>query len=133
MKILMIDTVSRTMRVSLVVNGAQAATRESEMSPTDKHDKRVVPLVNDVMGGLSFDEIDAYALNVGPGGFTGPRVGVAVVKAFSMVHPKPIITFDEWNIENINNKYRNKDFVAIENLEPIYGGDYHVTPPKFMR
>ena len=41
--------------------------------------------------GLNFDDIDAYAINVGPGSFTGIRIGVCTIKGFALENGKPCI------------------------------------------
>lgn len=41
--------------------------------------------------GISIDEVDLFAVCVGPGGFTGLRVGLAAAKGFAAATGKPII------------------------------------------
>jgi len=41
--------------------------------------------------GVSLEDVDFYAIDVGPGSFTGLRIGLSVLKAFTFVHPKPVI------------------------------------------
>ncbi len=41
--------------------------------------------------GVSLKEVDFYAVDVGPGSFTGLRIGLSVLKAFTLVHPRPVI------------------------------------------
>jgi tRNA threonylcarbamoyladenosine biosynthesis protein TsaB len=40
--------------------------------------------------GLGFDDVDLFAVCVGPGGFTGIRVGLAAVKGFAFGSGKPV-------------------------------------------
>ena len=42
--------------------------------------------------GLSPSEIDAFAVTIGPGSFTGLRIGLSTVKGFSYAMRKPIVT-----------------------------------------
>jgi tRNA threonylcarbamoyladenosine biosynthesis protein TsaB len=41
--------------------------------------------------GLTTREIDAFAVSVGPGGFTGLRVGIAAVKGLAAATHKPVV------------------------------------------
>ncbi|HVG30323.1 MAG TPA: tRNA (adenosine(37)-N6)-threonylcarbamoyltransferase complex dimerization subunit type 1 TsaB [Pyrinomonadaceae bacterium] len=40
--------------------------------------------------GVSLDEIELFAVAAGPGSFTGLRAGLATVKAFASVRPRPV-------------------------------------------
>lgn len=40
---------------------------------------------------LSWGDFDAYACAVGPGSFTGIRIGIATLKGYNLAVPKPII------------------------------------------
>jgi len=41
--------------------------------------------------GLSVEGIDAFGVAVGPGGFTGLRVGLATVQGLALVHRRPVV------------------------------------------
>jgi tRNA threonylcarbamoyladenosine biosynthesis protein TsaB len=40
--------------------------------------------------GVALREIDLYAVATGPGSFTGLRAGLATIKAFASIHPRPV-------------------------------------------
>ncbi|MDW8136692.1 MAG: tRNA (adenosine(37)-N6)-threonylcarbamoyltransferase complex dimerization subunit type 1 TsaB [Thermodesulfobacterium sp.] len=40
---------------------------------------------------FSLEEIDYYVINLGPGSFTGLRIGMSVLKALDLAHKKPVI------------------------------------------
>ena len=57
------------------------------------HSLTFMPLVHDLMkcSGRDYKEIDAFACTVGPGSFTGIRIGVSAVKSMAMVARKPAV------------------------------------------
>lgn len=89
MKILAIDTSGRLASCSLYEDGREVAscTRDSRMD----HSRTILPLCEEMVKaqGLTFADIDVYAAAVGPGSFTGIRIGVAAVKGFALSGNKP--------------------------------------------
>ena len=53
----------------------------------------LLPMAEDVLRSLKlgFDDIDLYAVSVGPGSFTGVRIGVALVKGIAFGKGKPCV------------------------------------------
>lgn len=52
----------------------------------------LLPAVEDILqfAGVSMEQVEAYAVASGPGSFTGLRVGLTTVKAWSEVYGRPI-------------------------------------------
>ena len=57
------------------------------------HQERLASMVNEVMGqaGLRFQDLDRIGVTVGPGSFTGLRVGVAFAKGLAAALGKPCV------------------------------------------
>ena len=67
--------------------------REAYEARTTGHAERLFPMIAEVMegAGLAFSAIDRFAVTLGPGTFTGVRVGVAAARAFALSTGKPIV------------------------------------------
>ena len=61
-----------------------------------QHDKNLNRLVTQLLKQqkVKFTDIDKYAVVVGPGSWTGCRVGVAAIKGYNAAHPRPIIALN---------------------------------------
>ncbi len=55
--------------------------------------EHLMPLVEDVLNdsALSYHDIDLIGVTIGPGAFTGMRIGIATAKSIAMVLEKPLI------------------------------------------
>lgn len=60
---------------------------------TRGHQERLAPLVAQVMGeaGIAFDQLDRVGVTVGPGSFTGLRVGLAFAKGLGAALSIPVV------------------------------------------
>jgi tRNA threonylcarbamoyladenosine biosynthesis protein TsaB len=91
MLVLGINTVSDVCEAALARGAQLVAERSEPMS--QGHDARLAPLVDELMreAGVSFAELDRIAVIVGPGSFTGVRVGVAFARGLALALSKPAI------------------------------------------
>ncbi|MEP7210066.1 MAG: tRNA (adenosine(37)-N6)-threonylcarbamoyltransferase complex dimerization subunit type 1 TsaB [Alphaproteobacteria bacterium] len=91
MLVLGINTVSDVCEAALV-RGAQLVVERSEPM-SQGHDARLAPLVDELMrgAGVAFAELDRIAVIVGPGSFTGVRVGIAFARGLALALERPAI------------------------------------------
>ena len=91
MKILVCDTSNSTCCAGVYEDGREVAYKLSLEKKT--HSETFMPLVHEVMeqAGIAHAELDAYAVTVGPGSFTGVRIGLAAVKAMALAAGKGCI------------------------------------------
>ncbi len=56
------------------------------------HGERIVPMIGEVMGeaGLGFEALDRIAVTLGPGTFTGVRVGLAAARGLALASGRPL-------------------------------------------
>ena len=83
MKILCIDTSSKLCSVAILENTTLINKLELDNGLT--HSETLMPLIKNLLEtcNLSLNDIDLLVSDVGPGSFTGIRIGVATCKAFS--------------------------------------------------
>lgn len=91
MKILVCDTSNSTCCAGVYEDGKEIAYKLSLEKRT--HSETFMPLVHEVMedAGISHQDLDAYAVTVGPGSFTGVRIGLSAVKAMALAAGKGCI------------------------------------------
>ena len=83
MKILAMDTSADTVSVSLCEDKKIIASFTGNLKRT--HSGTLLPLIDAVLdySGVACDKIDMFAVTVGPGSFTGLRIGVSTVKGLA--------------------------------------------------
>lgn len=91
MRLLAIDTSTLVGSVAVVQDGELLAEQSASVRAT--HGETLLPAVERVLAqaSLSIDAVDVFAVGIGPGSFTGVRIGVATVKGLSLSMGKPIV------------------------------------------
>jgi len=93
MLVLAIDTALDACSAALVdAEGDRALASESREIGRG-HAEHLLPLVDGVMkaAGVKFGDIDRFAVTIGPGSFTGLRVGLSAARGFGLVTKKPVV------------------------------------------
>jgi tRNA threonylcarbamoyladenosine biosynthesis protein TsaB len=90
-KILCLDTATSICSVSLSEAGRLISLKES--SDKNLHASRLTIFIEEVLktASLSMNELDAVAVSMGPGSYTGLRIGVASAKGLCFALDKPLI------------------------------------------
>ena len=106
MKNLAIDTSSEVCGVPILED--DKLIDDNSLNNGKTHSENLMPLIKEVLerNNLSLKEIDLISCVVGPGSFTGIRIGIAAVKALAEVNNIKIasITSLESLVQNINSK-----------------------------
>lgn len=91
MKILSIDTSSTICSIALLDNTTVIYEKTIEDALT--HSQKLMPMIDVAFQetNLTLKDIDLYACDIGPGSFTGIRIGISTIKAFIDVYQKPAI------------------------------------------
>lgn len=91
MLILALDTAMAACSVAVWRDGTTLAARREEMARGQA--EALVPMIRDVMAeaGVAWAELDRVAVTIGPGSFTGLRVGLATARALTVAAGTPVV------------------------------------------
>jgi len=90
MKILAIDTASIVCSVAILEDTKLLGHKTIDDEKT--HSQKLMPLVQELFSELNLNvsDIDLFGVDIGPGSFTGIRIGMATIKAFCDIYNKPV-------------------------------------------
>ncbi len=88
---LAVDTTTNRGGFALARNGR--LIEETCGAAGSTHGERLPGALRDLLGrqGLTTADVDRYAVALGPGSFTGLRVGIATVQGLALVHDRPVV------------------------------------------
>lgn len=91
MNILAIDTSS--LNATVAVLNDEKLLGEFIISNKNTHSQIIMPMLDDMLkfAGVDIGEIDVFATAIGPGSFTGLRIGIATAKALAQGGGKKVI------------------------------------------
>ncbi|MDR2395600.1 MAG: tRNA (adenosine(37)-N6)-threonylcarbamoyltransferase complex dimerization subunit type 1 TsaB [Endomicrobium sp.] len=98
MKILSIETSGKTFSTALNENDKTIASSYYEYGHI--HSEIIITAIERLLKDTnnSFENIDKFALSVGPGSFTGIRVAMTAIKTFAQVLNKQVVAIDTLSI-----------------------------------
>jgi tRNA threonylcarbamoyladenosine biosynthesis protein TsaB len=93
MRILAIDTALDACSAAVIDTIGDRVLASESREIGRGHAELLLPIVDDVMkaAAIKFEEIDRFAVTVGPGSFTGLRVGLSAARGFALVSKKPVV------------------------------------------
>lgn len=89
--ILNIETATGVCSVALSIDGKVISVQESHVK--NSHAERITLFCKAVLteAGIQFQDLDAVAVSMGPGSYTGLRIGVSTAKGYCFALDKPLI------------------------------------------
>lgn len=104
MKILAIDTSSKICSVTIFEDTNHIIELQNDDEKT--HSVKLMPMVDKAFNetNLTLDDIDLLACSLGPGSFTGVRIGIATIKAFADAKNIPVVGISSLEILAYNIK-----------------------------
>ncbi|HEY1735650.1 MAG TPA: tRNA (adenosine(37)-N6)-threonylcarbamoyltransferase complex dimerization subunit type 1 TsaB [Methylovirgula sp.] len=93
MKILAIDTALAATSACVFETGAGSPEAAESVSMERGHAEALLPLIARVMAASDggFDRLARIAVTVGPGSFTGLRIGIAAARAIALARQLPVV------------------------------------------
>jgi tRNA threonylcarbamoyladenosine biosynthesis protein TsaB len=91
LKILAVDTSQKTASVAILADNVIRA--DVFVDSGRHHSEILLPAIENVLrlADLGVDEMDLFAVTIGPGSFTGLRIGAATIKGLSLATGKPVV------------------------------------------
>jgi len=92
MRILALDTSTNVASVAILEDDVIIGEYSCNKGKT--HSQRLMPMIQSLLEkvNLCAKDMDAFSASIGPGSFTGLRIGVTTVKAMAFVAGKPVIS-----------------------------------------
>ncbi len=89
-RLLALDTATDACSVALYVAGE--ILQRHELAP-QRHTQLLLPMLRELCAeaGLALGQLDAIAVGIGPGAFTGVRVATAIAQGLAYAHALPVI------------------------------------------
>lgn len=106
MKILALNTV--TSKLSVVLDKDGEIYSYSDAESNHAHSVKIMGAIDDVLSRaqVSLNDIDVFSAVIGPGSFTGIRIGVSVINAFTLALNKPAIAVTIFDTVKYNEQRR---------------------------
>lgn len=126
MKILAVDTSTVVATTAVIENNKLLG--EYVLNNKRTHSQKIMPLIHNLLSNLDLkpEDIDVYAAAIGPGSFTGLRIGVATIKGLAHVNDKPVVGVPTIDALAYNFPYSKGIIVPIIDArrERVYTGIY---------
>ena len=90
-RVLGIETATWTASVAIIEDGKTLA--EVTLQESANHGSALFPLLDDALSAAntSLDDIDLIAVSIGPGSFTGLRIGLSMAKGLALARGIPVV------------------------------------------
>lgn len=120
MVLLAIDTSNRTLSVALLTENGNIFSQEQQMERGQG--EALIPLIQKLLDKAheKVENLNAIAVAIGPGSFTGVRIGLACAKAFGLALNIPV-----WGVTNLEAEAHEIN-VSVTVVLDSKRGDYFV-------
>lgn len=97
MNFLGVDTTGKTAKIVLIAGEKKVVDK---LADGEKQSENLMFHIEEILAenGLNIHNVDVFGAVVGPGSFTGIRVGVATIKAFAYALKKPLVSVNVFDV-----------------------------------
>ena len=135
MKILAVETATSYQSVAIL--DEETVLTQVNRDAEGSHAKWLVMSIDDALrtAGLALEDLDGFALSIGPGSFTGLRVGLATLLGFRTVLGKPLVTVPTleamaWNLRSVRGQVCP---ILKSRKNEVYWARYEWSPDHRLR
>lgn len=135
MLILGVETSST--QVSCAIGGHEGVRAAAQVNRDQRHAELLAPMIAEVCraAAVQYRELGAIAVGVGPGLFTGLRVGLATAKAMAMALRIPMIGVGSLDLLAFPVRFSPRTIVAVMDARrgEVFCASYRATPGGLQR
>ena len=101
---------------------------ERSLRESHIHSEKLLTLVQDVLrsGETTLDQLDAIAVSIGPGSFTGLRIGLSTAKGLSFALDKPTIAVPTFEAIAEAGRQKHPEMSSVVVLMDAKKGEWYV-------
>ncbi len=124
MKVLFADTTTADLVVAVIEENRVTTVlcRDAQRRHSEILCNKVAEALEKAQTG--FDELDAYACAIGPGSFTGIRIGVSTLKGYATALPHPLIAVNCLEAIALSEKLGSKGSATVDAGNGYYFADF---------
>ncbi|HZU74424.1 MAG TPA: tRNA (adenosine(37)-N6)-threonylcarbamoyltransferase complex dimerization subunit type 1 TsaB [Acidimicrobiales bacterium] len=126
-----------TLRVGAALGGAEGVLAEFQATRDRRHAEALAPAIEFIcrQARVEMGEISAVAVDIGPGLFTGLRVGVATAKAMAQALRVPMIGLSSLDLLAFTVRYSDRLVVPVIDARrgEVYCATYRQVPGGIQR
>jgi len=121
--ILALDTSTRRLIIAVAFGGDRTVKSDNRVEKT--HGQIVMKKIDELLGSaeLATGDLDALVVCVGPGSFTGLRIGLAAFKGIAVAHGLPVVGLDLFELAAYKLSWETE---PVQLLIPSRRGEFYL-------